>query len=447
MLEREPVRVRATRCSPASARGSSRSSRRPGRASSTATARPTWRARSCRSAASARAATTGRRARGRTATSCTPVAVLENPLGAVTPHPHARRAPARRSISIGSSASTRARRPRRPARRLVDAAAPDAHRTVPRGGRLPQSEALLARLYAGDRVPKEKKPPVFDHLRSAGPWMVSVDDEPLAVIDGMSQTATVVGGFAEDPVVRAYTEGEFADTLVANDDTSARRDLGRPPTTRTTLRQLVPGLPHVTFVARGAEANEKAMALCRINCRAAAGDEDPRVRGQLPRPHAARAPRDPLAEQARAVRARRLPGARSRRSRCGPRRTGDEPTAPSGFYAAAATGDIAELAERFGDAQGRSAARGRGRIARRRPRGARDRRLLLRDHRADAERGWRSLRDRAVLPRAAAADPPPQDVPGVRRGPGRLRPRRAVRVALEVPAASTRAASRTTRMR
>src|SRR4029078_5628676 len=30
---------------------------------------------------------------------------------------------------------------------------------------------------------------------------------------------------------------------------------------------------------------------------------------------------------------------------------GDEPAAPSGFYAAAASGDIAELRERFGDAK------------------------------------------------------------------------------------------------
>ena len=42
----------------------------------------------------------------------------------------------------------------------------------------------------------------------------------MSVLDGMSQTATVVGGFAEDPVVRAFTEGEFGDTVVANDDTA-----------------------------------------------------------------------------------------------------------------------------------------------------------------------------------------------------------------------------------
>src|SRR6185369_7925956 len=136
----------------------------------------------------------------------------------------------------------------------------------PRGGVLPDSAALLARLYAGDRVPKEKKPPVFDHLRSAGPWMVSIDPEPLSVLDGMSQTATVVGGFAEDRVVCAFTEGEFGDTLVTNDD-SAVKETWAAIDYANALRQLVPGLPHVTFVASGAEANEKAIALCRINAK------------------------------------------------------------------------------------------------------------------------------------------------------------------------------------
>ncbi|MBW2464217.1 MAG: aldehyde dehydrogenase family protein, partial [Deltaproteobacteria bacterium] len=77
----------------------------------------------------------------------------------------------------------------------------------PEGGVFPESRRWLERLYAGDRVVREKKPGVFDHLRSVGPWMVSIDDEPLSVLDGMSQTATLVGGFAEAPVVRRYVEG------------------------------------------------------------------------------------------------------------------------------------------------------------------------------------------------------------------------------------------------
>ena len=152
------------------------------------------------------------------------------------------------------------------------------------------------------------------------------------VLDGMSQTATVVGGFAEDPVVRAYTEGEFADTLVANEDTAHRRDLGGGRV-RERAAPARPG-PAARDVRRvGAEANEKAMALCRDQLRA--------------RPNATKvlafegsfhgrtllvAARDALAEQARAVRARRLPvhvravpGVGRRRATSRPRRAASTP--------------------------------------------------------------------------------------------------------------------------
>src|SRR6185436_1346232 len=71
--------------------------------------------------------------------------------------------------------------------------------------------------------------------------------------------------FGEDPVVRAYIEGDFAETLVETADT-ALGETWAAAEYASTLRQLVPGLPHVTFVASGAEANEKAIALCQINC-------------------------------------------------------------------------------------------------------------------------------------------------------------------------------------
>ncbi len=275
-----------------------------------------------------------------------PVAVLENPLGAVTPHPHlAKLLPAidldRLSAQHAQEEAAEA------ARRLVDLPRPMSI-TRPAGGRLPTSEALLARLYAGERVPKEKKPPVFDHLRSAGPWMVSVDAEPLAVIDGMSQTATVVGGFAEDPVVRAYTEGEFGNTLVENEDTSLGETWAAAEYA-STLRQLVPGLPHVTFVASGAEANEKAMALCRINCARKDATKvlafDGSFHGRLLLAlHATHSPskRTPFEIKGYETKFAPFPVWAE---------PGDEPPAPSGFYAAAATGQLEELQERFGDAK------------------------------------------------------------------------------------------------
>lgn len=138
-------------------------------------------------------------------------------------------------------------------------------RVRPMGGALPRSEAWLARLYAESRVPKEKKPVVFDHLRSAGPWMVSVDETPLSVLDGMSQTATLSGGFADDAVVRALIEGEFGDTLLGATDTTAHPEHPAIEAFAEQLRSRMPGLNHVSFTNSGAEANEKAMALARLH--------------------------------------------------------------------------------------------------------------------------------------------------------------------------------------
>ncbi|MGE0403129.1 MAG: aminotransferase class III-fold pyridoxal phosphate-dependent enzyme, partial [Kofleriaceae bacterium] len=284
-----------------------------------------------------------------------PVAMLENPIGTVTAHPHL--APLLPSYDLERlEAQHVEEEDHEAARELVDNPRPMAiHR--PAGGRLPQSEALLARLYAGDRVPKEKKPPVFDHLRSAGPWMVSIDTEPLAVIDGMSQTATVVGGFAEDPVVAAYTEGEFGDTLVVNEDTAVDETWAAAEYA-STLRQLVPGLPHVTFVASGAEANEKAMALCKINCPRKDATKVLAFEGSfhgrtLLALHATHSPakRTPYEIEGYQTQFAPFPVWTSSAGRSESVGPGDEPAAPSGFYAACATGQIEELKERFGDAK------------------------------------------------------------------------------------------------
>lgn len=275
-----------------------------------------------------------------------PLGILENVVGAVTAHPQLAPHLPPHDLDRLERQHT-AEEDVEAARTLVDMPRP-MHVQRPAGGVLPESGALLARLYAGDRVPKEKKPPVFDHLRSAGPWLVSVDEEPLAVLDGMSQTATVVGGFAEDPVVRAYTEGEFADTLVCCEDTAVRETWPAIEYANA-LRQLVPGLPHVTFVASGAEANEKAIALCRIN---------------TPRSHATKVLAFEGSFHGRtwlALHATHSPTKRTPFELAGYECTfapfpvwtvpGDEPTAPSGFYAAAANADIAELTQRFGAAK------------------------------------------------------------------------------------------------
>ncbi len=136
----------------------------------------------------------------------------------------------------------------------------------PAQGSLPQSDHWLARFYEGDRIAREKKPGVYDHLRSVGPWFVSVDDAPMSVIDGMSQTATVCAGFAEDAVVSAYAEGSFGQSALRCPDSAA----GETPEVESFasfLRGQLPEFAHVTFTNSGAEANEKALALCRPHAR------------------------------------------------------------------------------------------------------------------------------------------------------------------------------------
>lgn len=275
-----------------------------------------------------------------------PVAVQDNVIGTIATHPMLAdhlpapdldRLEAQHDAEDAAEAS----------RTLIDEPRPMALRR-PRGGKLPVSDSWLIRLYAGDRIVKDKKPAVFDHLRSAGPWFVSVDGEPLSVLDSMSQTATVCGGFAEDPVVQGLIEGGFGDTLTHNDDT-ALGETWAAAEYAATLRHLVPGLPHVAFTASGAEANEKALALCRLHGK---------------RPEATKVLAFDGSFHGRtllALHATHSPAKRTPYELAGYEATfapfplwndpGDEPAAPSGFYAACAAGDVGELAERFGAAK------------------------------------------------------------------------------------------------
>jgi RHH-type proline utilization regulon transcriptional repressor/proline dehydrogenase/delta 1-pyrroline-5-carboxylate dehydrogenase len=275
-----------------------------------------------------------------------PVAVQENVLGwgqfhpqlaDLMPEPDLERLEAQHAREEAAEA----------ARSLLDLPRPREIR-LPAGGVLPESAAWLRRLYAGDRVVEEKKPPVFDHLRSSGPWFVSIDDEPLAVLDGMSQTATLVGGFAESGVVQAYVEGRFADSLVQNRDTALEHG-GVDEDLATALRQMIPGLPHVTFANSGAEANEKALALCRLNAENPAADKVLAFEGgfhgrTLLTLHATWNPskRAPFELPGYGVTFATFP--------VWHQPMGEQPLAPSGFYAAAGTGDLETLQTRFGDA-------------------------------------------------------------------------------------------------
>ncbi len=216
---------------------------------------------------------------------------------------------------------------------------------LPEGGKLPRSTALLERFYAGDRYVREKKPAVFDHLRSSGPFFVSVDDEPLSVLDGMSQTATIPAGFAPDRVVRAYVEGELGEAPIASADITLGEE-SHAKAYADTLRDLVPGLPTVCFASSGAEANEKAYALCRANA--------PEDATKLLAFEGSFHGRTLLALYASYNPSKRVPfQIAGYEVDFAPfplwLTPGEEPASPPGFEEACAKGDIAELEKRFGE--------------------------------------------------------------------------------------------------
>lgn len=140
---------------------------------------------------------------------------------------------------------------------------------LPEGGRLPESDALLDRLYGdaeGGFVPREKKPMVVDTRRSNGAYMVSVDREPLVIMDACSQIATVTHGFRNPHVVQAVHGGRFGRDLWSNPDTRVRRHPVVEAYAKALVDRAPAGLDHACFVtAGGAEANEKALRIARMH--------------------------------------------------------------------------------------------------------------------------------------------------------------------------------------
>ena len=69
----------------------------------------------------------------------------------------------------------------------------------------PRSSAFLERFYGGNFVPREKKT-VVDLARSQGPFLRSIDEHPLQIIDAASQIASLPAGFRPD-AIKSTDEG------------------------------------------------------------------------------------------------------------------------------------------------------------------------------------------------------------------------------------------------
>ncbi|MGK0360938.1 MAG: 4-aminobutyrate aminotransferase-like enzyme/GNAT superfamily N-acetyltransferase, partial [Bradymonadia bacterium] len=135
---------------------------------------------------------------------------------------------------------------------------------IPQTGEMPRSAQYLDRFYGAGFVPREKKPAVVDLARCQGPFLRSVDAEPLQIIDAASQIASLAAGFRPDAVQAALDEGQFDPFMVgahAPDSPTAAPVLDA--FAAALIEAAPPGMDHVTFVNAGAEANEKAFTLAR----------------------------------------------------------------------------------------------------------------------------------------------------------------------------------------
>lgn len=138
---------------------------------------------------------------------------------------------------------------------------PKAEVNIPKEAVLPQSEAMLHRLYKNNFVPREKKTPVIDLKRSKGPYLCSVDDDPLIIFDAASQIASLGAGFQAGVFLDALDTDKLTPSLLSNTTQPERVQ----EYSGFLLNHCWAGLNHATFVSSGAEANEKAFDLCRLN--------------------------------------------------------------------------------------------------------------------------------------------------------------------------------------
>lgn len=145
---------------------------------------------------------------------------------------------------------------------------------VPENVSIPKSRTMLDRLYKDDFVPAEKKSAVIDLVRSRDAFLVSVDENPLVLLDAASQIATMGTGFLADAYQNAYDNHEFDLAILKNSD------LSLPPSDddhwqdASQAKSAFEDFLHdrsqhqfksISYGASGAEANEIALDLCRRN--------------------------------------------------------------------------------------------------------------------------------------------------------------------------------------
>jgi acyl-CoA reductase-like NAD-dependent aldehyde dehydrogenase/4-aminobutyrate aminotransferase-like enzyme/GNAT superfamily N-acetyltransferase len=137
--------------------------------------------------------------------------------------------------------------------------------SAPVDGELPRSTRWLERFYGGDFLPREKKPAVVDLAQSQGPFLRSIDDQALQIIDAASQIASLPAGFRPDAVQRDLDDGHYHDMVTQAPHPG---ELGAEVFDQFAEELLAfapPGLAHICWTNSGAESNEKAFHLAKIH--------------------------------------------------------------------------------------------------------------------------------------------------------------------------------------
>ena len=138
---------------------------------------------------------------------------------------------------------------------------------TPKDGLLPRSTYFLERYYGGGQFcPREKKPAVVDLAKSQGPFLRSVDQPPLQILDAASQIASLPAGFRSHAVQRELDDGTFDQDMCYS---PLPNELGGESTFKALeqalLKHTSPLIQHACWTNGGAEANEKAFHLAQLH--------------------------------------------------------------------------------------------------------------------------------------------------------------------------------------
>ena len=135
----------------------------------------------------------------------------------------------------------------------------------PTDGKMPRSHDWLERFYGGEFLPREKKPAVVDLARCQGPFLRSIDDHPLQIMDAASQIASLPAGFRPDAAQVDLDDGLYDDLMLHSPNPDELGAEVFDDFAAELLALAPPHIQHVCWTNGGAESNEKAFHIAKLH--------------------------------------------------------------------------------------------------------------------------------------------------------------------------------------